>query len=114
MWFTGLRQPTHSVARVRRSCQHRSTIQVLSKYNSTKAREGNFNVADVQYDAEPLKKDQEGTMAIMMQGGSHHLGKVLLIVITSENVIKRKIFGHERDPVITSPGLIVEDVIQLL
>lgn len=80
--------------------------------NSTKARES--NVADVQCDAEPLKKDQEGTMAIMMQGGSHHLGKESLIAITSENVIKRKIFGHERDPMITSPGLIVEDVIQLL
>lgn len=53
-------------------------------------------------------------MAIMMQGGSHHLGKESLIAITSENVIKRKIFGHERDPMITSPGLIVEDVIQLL
>lgn len=82
--------------------------------NSTKARESNFNVADVQCDAEPLKKDQEGTMAIMMQGGSHHLGKESLIAITSENVIKRKIFGHERDPMITSPGLIVEDVIPLL
>lgn len=82
--------------------------------NSTKAREGNFNVADVQYDAEHLKKDQEETMAIMMQGGSHHLGKVSLIVIASENVIKRKIFGHEKDPVITSPGFIVEVVIQLL
>lgn len=52
-------------------------------------------------------------MAIMMQGGSHHL-RVSLIVITSENVIKRKIFGHERDLVITSPGLIAEDVTQLL
>lgn len=69
---------------------------------------------NVQYDAEPLRKDQEGTMAITMQGGSHHLRRVSLIVITSENVIKRKIFDHERDLVITSPGLIVKDVIQLL
>lgn len=82
--------------------------------NSTKAREGNFKAVNVQYDAEPLRKDREGTVALMMQGGSHHLRRVSLIVITSDNVVKRKIFGHERDLVITSPGFIVEDVIQLL
>lgn len=80
----------------------------------SKSRQGSFTVAYVQCDAEPLRKVQKGTTAIMMLSGSHHLGRVSLIVITSENVIKRKIFGHERDLVITSPGLIVEDVIQLL
>ena len=51
--------------------------------NSTKAREGNFDVANVQYEAEYLRKDWAGTMAIMMQGGSHRLGSVT-IVITPE------------------------------
>lgn len=48
--------------------------------NSTKAKEGNFNVANVQYDPEPLRKDRERIMPIMMQGGSHHLGRVSLVV----------------------------------
>lgn len=53
-------------------------------------------------------------MFIMMQGGSYCLVRVSLIVIASENIIKRKVFGHERDTVITRPRLIVEDLIQLL
>lgn len=53
-------------------------------------------------------------MFIMMQGGYYCLVRVSLIVIASENIIKRKVFGHERDTVITSPRLIVEDLIQLL
>lgn len=68
-------------------------ITLNSCSHSAKARQGSFKVANVQYDAEPLRKDQKGTMAIMMPGGSHHLGRVLLIVITSENVIKRKILA---------------------
>lgn len=63
-------------------------------------------------DAEPLRKDWEGTMAVTMQSGSPHLGRVPLMVIASENVIK--ILGRERDPVMTSRGLVVEDVNQLL
>lgn len=63
-------------------------------------------------DAEPLRKDWEGTTAVTMQSGSPHLGRVPLMVIASENVIK--ILGRERDPVMTSRGLVVEDVNQLL
>lgn len=51
-------------------------------------------------------------MAVTMQSGSPHLGRVPLMVIASENVIK--ILGRERDPVTTSRGLVVEDVNQLL
>ena len=68
----------------------------------------------VQYEVEPLRKDQKGTMAIMVQGGSHHLRRVSLIVKTTEKVIKRKIFGREGVLEVASPGLIVEDVIQLM
>lgn len=42
--------------------------------------------------------DWEGTMAIMKEGGSHHMRGVSLMVVTFESAIERKIPGHEGDP----------------
>lgn len=56
------------------------------------------SLANVRKDAEPFRKDWEGTMAIMMQSDSHHLRGVSLMVATFESAIERKIRGHEGEP----------------
>lgn len=97
-------------ARTQRGQGTEELVAQKSYPSLTKSRQ--CHDANVWQDAEPLRKDWEGTVAIMMQSGSPHSGRVPLMVITSENVIK--ILGHERDPVTTSRGLIAEDVNQLL
>lgn len=82
--------------------------------NARKARGGHRTAGDVQRGAEPLRKDQGGSVAVTARGDCRRLGSGAQLVITRENAIKRKIFCHEKDPVIASPGLTEEDVTQLL